>query len=63
VIDDRRAAIAHAIGLARDGDVVLLAGKGHEQSIVVGTEKQPWDEGTAARDALAAAGWGTDERR
>ena len=57
VIDDRREAIGHAIGLARDGDVVLLAGKGHEQSIVVGTESRPWDDRTAAREALAAAGW------
>ena len=57
VIDDRREAIGHAIGLAHDGDVVLLAGKGHEQSIVVGTEPRPWDDRTAAREALAAAGW------
>ena len=59
VIDDRRAAIGHAIGLARAGDVVLLAGKGHEASMFHGTEKRPWDDGAAAREALAAAGWGT----
>ena len=63
VIDDRREAVAHAIGLARDGDVILLAGKGHEQSMIYGTEKRPWDDRTAARDALAAAGWGTDDHR
>jgi UDP-N-acetylmuramoyl-L-alanyl-D-glutamate--2,6-diaminopimelate ligase len=57
VIDDRRAAIVHAIGLAREGDVILLAGKGHEQSIFYGTEKRPWDDRSAARHALAAAGW------
>jgi UDP-N-acetylmuramoyl-L-alanyl-D-glutamate--2,6-diaminopimelate ligase len=57
VIDDRREAIGHAVGMARDGDVVLLAGKGHELSIVVGTEARPWDDRTAAREALAAAGW------
>ena len=57
VIDDRQVAITHAIGFAQDGDVVLLAGKGHEQSIVVGIEKRPWDDRTAAREALAAAGW------
>ena len=57
VIDDRREAIAHAIGLAREGDVVLLAGKGHERSIFYGTEKRPWDDAAAAREALAAAGW------
>jgi UDP-N-acetylmuramoyl-L-alanyl-D-glutamate--2,6-diaminopimelate ligase len=63
VIDDRREAIAHAIGLARDGDIVLLAGKGHETSIFYGTDKLPWDDRTVAREALEAAGWGTDGRR
>lgn len=62
VIDDRRTAIRHAIGLAAAGDVILLAGKGHEQSIIVGTEKLSWDDRSAAREALAAAGWGTDEQ-
>jgi UDP-N-acetylmuramoyl-L-alanyl-D-glutamate--2,6-diaminopimelate ligase len=57
VIDDRREAIAHAVGLARDGDLVLLAGKGHEASIIYGTDKQPWDDRVVAREALAAAGW------
>ena len=57
VIDDRREAIGHAIGLAREGDVVLLAGKGHEQSIIYGTVKRPWDDRTAALESLAAAGW------
>ena len=63
VIDDRQEAIGHAIGLAGEGDVVLLAGKGHEQSIIVGTERRPWDDRSAAREALVAAGWETDERR
>jgi UDP-N-acetylmuramoyl-L-alanyl-D-glutamate--2,6-diaminopimelate ligase len=58
VIDDRREAIAHAIGLAREGDLVLIAGKGHETSIFYGTEKRPWDDRVVAREALAAAGWG-----
>lgn len=59
VIDDRREAIGHAIGLARPGDVILLAGKGHEQSIFHGAEKRPWDDRTAALVALAEAGWGS----
>jgi len=58
VIDDRREAIGHAIGLARQGDVVLLAGKGHEASIFYGNEKLAWDDRVVAREALAAAGWG-----
>jgi UDP-N-acetylmuramoyl-L-alanyl-D-glutamate--2,6-diaminopimelate ligase len=57
VVDDRRDAIHRAIGLAREGDVVLLAGKGHERSIVYGTEQRPWDEAGTAREALADAGW------
>ena len=57
VIDDRRQAIAHAIGLARPGDMILLAGKGHEGSIIYGTEKHPWDEREVARQELAAAGF------
>ena len=58
VIDDRRAAIARAVMLAGEGDVVLLAGKGHEQSIIYGTESRWWDEAEVARAALHAAGWG-----
>ena len=60
VIDDRRAAIAHAIGLARAGDMILLAGKGHEGSIFYGTEKRWWDEREVARQELAAAGFKAD---
>ena len=42
---------------AGPGDLILLAGKGHESSIFYGSEKQPWDEARVAREALAAAGW------
>src|SRR5882762_3111201 len=41
---DRRAAIGQALELAREGDTVLLAGKGHETYQVVGTTKEPFDE-------------------
>jgi UDP-N-acetylmuramoyl-L-alanyl-D-glutamate--2,6-diaminopimelate ligase len=58
VIDDRRAAIARAVMLAGEGDVILLAGKGHEHSIVYGTKHRWWDEVEVARAALRAAGWG-----
>jgi len=57
VIDDRREAITRAIGLAREGDVILLAGKGHEASMFYGADMRPWDEVGAARDALRDAGW------
>ena len=57
-IDDRPSAIAHAIGLAGEGDLILLAGKGHEQNIIYGTEWRPWDEKQVARQALRDAGYG-----
>ena len=57
VIDDRRDAIRQAVSLARAGDVLLLAGKGHEGSMFYGAEKRPWDDRAAAREALAEHGW------
>ena len=39
-----REAIALALSLARPGDTVLLAGKGHETYQVIGTVKEPFDE-------------------
>jgi UDP-N-acetylmuramoyl-L-alanyl-D-glutamate--2,6-diaminopimelate ligase len=57
VIDDRRAAVREALRRAQPGDTVLLAGKGHEASIIVGEEKRPWDEAGAARDALRELGF------
>ena len=59
VIEDRTEAINAAIADAADGDTVLLAGKGHEGSIIVGEEKRRWDEAAAARAALRARGFGT----
>ncbi|MGH2475793.1 MAG: Mur ligase family protein, partial [Candidatus Limnocylindrales bacterium] len=44
LIADRRAAIAAAFDAARPGDVVLLAGKGHERSIIGASGELPWDE-------------------
>jgi UDP-N-acetylmuramoyl-L-alanyl-D-glutamate--2,6-diaminopimelate ligase len=41
---DRRKAIALALSLARAGDTLLLAGKGHETYQLIGTEKEPFDE-------------------
>ncbi|MEO8639508.1 MAG: UDP-N-acetylmuramoyl-L-alanyl-D-glutamate--2,6-diaminopimelate ligase, partial [Chloroflexota bacterium] len=60
VIDDRRAAIGHAIGLAKAGDMILLAGKGHEGSMFYADEKRWWDEREVARQELAAAGFKAD---
>jgi UDP-N-acetylmuramoyl-L-alanyl-D-glutamate--2,6-diaminopimelate ligase len=49
---DRRDAIRLAIELASPGDCVLLAGKGHEASIIWGREKLPWDEAAVARELI-----------
>ena len=51
-IVDRREAIAHAFALAEPGDCVLLAGKGHETSIIWGYEHVPWNEEMVARELL-----------
>jgi len=53
-VADRRAAIGQALELARLGDTVLLAGKGHETYQVVGTVKQPFDEREIVRELGAA---------
>jgi UDP-N-acetylmuramoyl-L-alanyl-D-glutamate--2,6-diaminopimelate ligase len=54
-IADRAEAIAFAVGLAEEGDVVLLAGKGHERSLAVGTAELPWSDYEVLRAALAAS--------
>ena len=60
VIADRRTAIEAAIERARPGDIVLLAGKGHERSIIGPSGPKPWNEMAVARELLRAAGHGTD---
>lgn len=49
---DRRTAIAGAIGLARPGDVVVIAGKGHEATQTIGDQALPFDDREVARDVL-----------
>jgi UDP-N-acetylmuramoyl-L-alanyl-D-glutamate--2,6-diaminopimelate ligase len=51
-IADRTEAIASAFAHAQAGDTVLLAGKGHEQSIIIGRQKLPWDDRQVAREEL-----------
>ena len=50
-IGDRRAAIEAAIEMMRDGDVVVIAGKGHEQGQIVGGTTHPFDDATVASEA------------
>jgi UDP-N-acetylmuramoyl-L-alanyl-D-glutamate--2,6-diaminopimelate ligase len=60
LIRDRPAAIAAAFERARPGDIVLLAGKGHEQSIIGPDGPVPYDERSTAEGALAALGYRSD---
>jgi len=53
---NRRDAIREALEEARAGDLLLLAGKGHETYQVVGLEKQPLDEGAIVREFLGIRG-------
>ena len=52
-IADRRRAITHAITMALAGDVVLVAGKGHEQGQIVGNQVLPFDDVAVARECAA----------
>ncbi len=54
-IGDRASAISVAINRMRSGDVVLIAGKGHETGQIVGSETLPFSDQAAARSALANA--------
>ena len=51
-IADRREAIHHAIAQAREGDLVLIAGKGHEDYQIIGRETFYFDDKEVAREAL-----------
>jgi len=51
---DRRSAIARALGLAEPGDVVVIAGKGHEQGQEVAGVVHPFDDRAVVREALVA---------
>jgi UDP-N-acetylmuramoyl-L-alanyl-D-glutamate--2,6-diaminopimelate ligase len=54
IIQDRGQAIYFALTLAQPADIVLICGKGHEQSMCFGTIEYPWDDRQATREALAA---------
>ncbi len=51
---DRQRAITLAVESARPGDVVVIAGKGHEDYQIIGTTKRPFDDRLEARNALRA---------
>jgi len=57
IIEDREAAIREAIGAAEPDDVVVIAGKGHETTQVIGEVVRPFDDREIARRCLREIGW------
>ena len=51
-VADRREAIGEAVREARSGDMVLIAGKGHEDYQIIGTKKYHFDDREVAREAI-----------
>ncbi|NTW07751.1 MAG: UDP-N-acetylmuramoyl-L-alanyl-D-glutamate--2,6-diaminopimelate ligase, partial [Syntrophaceae bacterium] len=56
VVPDREKAIEAAIGIASSGDIVFIAGKGHEDYQIIGTKKMPFDDRKIAAHALQMKG-------
>ena len=52
IVPDRREAIASAIAMAKSGDVVVIAGKGHEDYQIIGTRVIPFDDRKLARELI-----------
>lgn len=57
VLLDRRAAIESAVSRSSSGDVVLVAGKGHERTLDIGGRSVPFDDRQVVAEAVAAAGY------
>ena len=49
---DRRKALAAAFSIAREGDAVVIAGKGHENYQIIGTKAHPFDDCTVSRELI-----------
>ena len=52
-VPGRREAIAEAIRIAREGDIILVAGKGHETGQIIGDKVLPFDDALVARECAA----------
>ena len=52
LVPDRREAIGMAVRLAQPGDILLIAGKGHEDYQILGTKKVHFDDREVAREAI-----------
>ncbi len=57
IIPERKKAIEKAINIAQKGDIILIAGKGHEDYQILGTNKTPFDDRIVARQALTLRGY------
>lgn len=55
---DRRAAIRALLQRARPGDIVLIAGKGHERRMLLADRVEPWNDGEVAAELLVELGYG-----
>jgi UDP-N-acetylmuramoyl-L-alanyl-D-glutamate--2,6-diaminopimelate ligase len=53
-IGDRAAAIRHGLALLAPGDLLLIAGKGHERGQIIGSVTHPFEDAAVARNAVAA---------
>jgi len=56
IVPERRQAIETAINLAQKDDIILIAGKGHEDYQIIGTKKTPFDDKIVAGEALKMKG-------
>jgi UDP-N-acetylmuramoyl-L-alanyl-D-glutamate--2,6-diaminopimelate ligase len=52
IVPDRRNAIARALGLVGEGDILLIAGKGHETTQILGTVRHPFDDREVVREIV-----------
>ena len=62
VIEDRSAAIKTALSAAQDGDIVVIAGKGHEDYQVIGTVKKYFSDFEVAKSTLGKLGYANNDR-
>jgi UDP-N-acetylmuramoyl-L-alanyl-D-glutamate--2,6-diaminopimelate ligase len=62
IVVERREAIGRAVSLARPGDCVVIAGKGHETYQILGERTLPFDDRQVAREALRGGGAGARGR-
>ena len=53
IVPDRRTAIARGLDLVEEGDILLVAGKGHETMQILGTEFHHFDDRAVVREILA----------